>query len=395
MSARAAAVQVVTDIATRLADPAKVAELMAGSDRWMPLSLTDGFPATALLHAELANTDAAHRRVAHAHLAAAASAPAMPVHGLFIGPGALAFAAAQAARKPGEYAGLLIPLDTQLVDWTHRTLRAEFERIAAGRSGTTFGAYDAVTGVTGVGRHLLQRGDTEAVAEIARYLVKLVDPIDGLPGWWVTDSPPLPAHANSGLAHGIPGPLVLLALAWQAGIRVPGQGEAIDGIVSWLLTWSDHDDHGRYWSDTLTADDLRSRPDALRPARSAWCYGTPGVAVALHIAGTATNRPEWTEHAVAATKAMLRRPLDSHGIHDVGLCHGWAGLLTLVLRLARDTADPDLLAAADRVALRAVDGYDPDHPSVGFLEGAAGTALALHGWLTPPTTDWAAALLAA
>src|SRR5439155_836926 len=80
-----------------------------------------------------------------------------PPRGLFAGPTALAFAAATAARRPDEYAGVLATLDERIAGWVLPRLRAEWERIDAGRAGTVFGAYDVVSGATGVGRYLLNR----------------------------------------------------------------------------------------------------------------------------------------------------------------------------------------------------------------------------------------------
>lgn len=398
------------DIAGRLTDPVSVMAVMAerSPDRWVPLSLTDGYPATALLFAELSYADSTYQKVTHRHLAMGAESDP-GVHGLYVGAGALAFATARAVRKAGDHAGLLSTLDEIVGAWVARRLRPEWERMAAGTPGTEFSAYDAVTGVTGVGRHLLDRGAVVLTRAVLRYLVALTESVGDVPGWWANHPPTLTeasgGHANAGLAHGIAGPLALLAIAWRAGVRVPEQDAAAERIVDWLLTWSDTDEHGRYWPAWLGAVELADRPQRLQPTRSAWCYGTPGVTRALHLAGSAFGRPEWTLEAVAALGAMLRRPLHSHGVVDAGLCHGWAGLLHLVLRTGRETGSPELLAAADRIAARVLDAHHPDSAfgflaqgtddSAGFMEGASGIALALLGWLREPASGWDAALLAA
>jgi hypothetical protein len=410
----AAADAVVDHVATALANPAAVSAAVTatGGDRWVPLSLTDGHPAIALLYAELARADGAHRRTAHAHLAAGLTHAGEPVFGLFHGPAALAFAAARAAQRAADYAGLLGVLDDRLAAWTARRLAPELERIAARTPGTAFAAYDVVSGVTGVARYLLQRGHHDPVQEVLNYLVALSEPVGELPGWWVghTPSPHGPSdhapsgHANSGLAHGVPGPLALLALAWRAGVRAPGQAAAADRIAGWLLEWSDVDNHGRYWPAGLDRVQLRDRPEPLAPARTGWCYGTPGVARALQLAGDAFDRPDWTATAVDALGAMLRRPPSGYGVSDAGLCHGWAGLLHITGTVARETGSTDLLAGADRLAARVVAAHEPDRPFgfridgedvAGFLEGAAGTALALQAWRTGGTGGWDAALLVA
>lgn len=433
---RARAVAVVADLAERLADPGLVAERASAPDNtrsvpggpripiWDPMSMTDGYPALALLYAELAHTDSAYRWVAHDYLtrAAAVAAQAQTV-GLYSGYVALAFAASRAARRPGEYAKLLAPIDEHLAAWVPARLRPEWERIEAGRAGTTFLAYDVIGGVTGLGRHLLDRDVESArpiVEEILTYLVALAEPFAGepaaLPGWWVPETPhgePVDGyggHGNLGLAHGVAGPLALLALAWQAGVRVPGQDEAMERIAGWMLDWHRIDEGGAYWPGWVQREDLAVRSSDLPRGRSAWCYGVPGVARALQLAGMALDRPEWHRFAVEALRGTLTLPDERHGVQDAGLCHGWTGLLHLTRLVARDADDAELAGAADRLADRALDMYDPQAPfgfraatqqegetldQPGFLEGAAGIALALHAYADdrPTASGWDAALL--
>ena len=74
------------------------------------------------------------------------------------------------------------------------------------------------------------------------YLVRLTKPVTvhgrNLPGWWSPVSPggrvdaAFPGgHANTGMAHGITGPLTLLAAALRRGIAVEGHIEAIERIL--------------------------------------------------------------------------------------------------------------------------------------------------------------------
>ncbi|MFI9306736.1 lantibiotic dehydratase [Streptomyces triculaminicus] len=77
------------------------------------------------------------------------------------------------------------------------------------------------------------RGDSAAAGRAARALVSVCAPVQGargpVPGWWAGHSPGTDAdaypegHLNLGLAHGAPGILAFLALAWRQGCRVDGQ----------------------------------------------------------------------------------------------------------------------------------------------------------------------------
>jgi hypothetical protein len=421
---------IIDSLADRLADHAFVVAGMTADDNavtqqdrsprqhWGALSLAEGYPAMALLFAELSHRNERYRRVAHTYLShAVAHLAQAPPGGLYAGPVAVAFAASCAVRRPADYAKLLEPLDRSIAAWVPRRLAAERERIEAGRPGTTFASYDVITGMTGVGRYLLRRAPKafDALTEILHYLVALSRPCpdDGPPGWLVAhaadghDKPG--AHLNLGLAHGIPGPLALLSLAWRAGIRVDGQRQAITRIAHWLLDRRIDRSAGPTWSALLHPADLRASPDRVAPSRAAWCYGSPGVARALQIAGQALDRPEWIAIAVESIRGILRQSAYL-GVHDAGLCHGWAGLLHITRLIAMDANDTGLLHASTRLADRILGCYDEQAPFgfrasmapmpetadlAGFLEGAAGVVLALLSFAdgTRPATGWDAALL--
>jgi hypothetical protein len=418
---RVAAAEIVDTVAQRLADPAGVTARIAAPQRgWAPLSLAEGLPSVALLFAELGHTDARYRHVAHRYLAdAAAAMTAAPPAGLYFGPGALAFAASCAVQRAAEYAGVRGARARPIVDGVSDRLRSEWERMRAGRPGTDFTAYDTITGLAGIGRYLLRRGQRvrASLVDILMYLTALARPLADLPGWWVAHAADefddrSEGHANLGLAHGLPGPLALLALAWRSGVRVPDQDRAMTRMTEWLLDLRGADEFGPYWPSTVSRAGLRARPRRPAPARAAWCYGTPGVARALQLAGLALDRPDWTATAVEAVEAMLSRPEHAYGVSDAGLCHGWAGVLHLTRRIGADAAAPWTIEAAERLARRVVTSFDPRAPFgfrahrpdpaqpadlAGFLEGTAGVALALHAYLRdePPASGWDAALLAA
>ncbi|WP_277752743.1 lanthionine synthetase LanC family protein [Streptomyces sp. L2] len=90
-------------------------------------------------------------------------------------------------------------------------------------------------------------------------------------------------------------------------------------------------------------------PGRGSPARSAWCYGAPGVAHALWLAGTALGDHDLHDVATEAMAAVLRRPAHMRFIDSPTFCHGVAGLLQIVLRFAHATRLPFLHDAADHL----------------------------------------------
>jgi hypothetical protein len=414
------AAEVVATVAGRLADPAAVAATAEGSvDRypdgrtapaWQPESLAEGHAGIALLHAELND-----RRATHAQLAAAnRSGGPSGGHLLYAGrlPGLL-FAASAAARNAGDYARLRDQTAPVVAAAVRHTATVELDRVAGGHGGTTFAAYDLLKGLSGAIRLLLACGSEPAVVDhAARALVAIASPmanVPDLPGWYVGHSWDDPddkhgGHLNLGMAHGAPGILAALAIAYRQGVRVPGLPEAIERIVTWLLAQS----VDLTWPRVIAVDGRVLVPSG----RPGWCYGVPGLARALQLAGLALDVPAWRALAVRALAATLDQPWDGFGLTNAGLCHGWGGLLQITLRMTWDSGDERLADAAGKLAARVVERFDsgspfgfryrsggevlaPDRP--GFLWGAAGVALAVQAHLAgrPPDTGWDAALLLA
>ncbi|WP_414170294.1 lanthionine synthetase C family protein [Streptoverticillium reticulum] len=408
----AAAEAAVEAVADRLGDPGRVPGAV---------SLGEGHPGVALLHARLGREDPARRPVTHAHLAAAVSrlGSPQPAAGLYYGVPALAFAVRSAVTVPQDYARLLPALDERVARHVRSVLARERARLAAGTAGPAMAAYDVIGGLAGIGRYLLAcgAGQRELLREVLEYFVELCRPLRNggrtVPGWWVP-GPPSPAaadgyprgHLNLGLAHGIPGPLALLALAHREGVVVPGTDDAMRHIVGWLRKHRLQDGGtASSWPACLDPEHGHGRDGVHAPrSRSAWCYGAPGVARALQLAGLALGEPGWQREAVDAVLAVLERPRREWELPDGMICHGTAGLLQVVTRMAQDGGDARLHAALGPLAGEVLAHRDPAREFVfsslcGFLEGAAGTALALADHLAGPVTDgglpWDAALLIA
>lgn len=421
--ARAEALGAAALIADRLADPAEVAARTRsipskGPDAWDEQSLTRGPAALGLLAAESAGEGSAQALTAAWQQTAAATARSS-VDGPFGGLGSLA-SLARCVSAPAE---VLARLDTRVAEharWLGTALDAQIGQGSPSYAGTV----DALGGLAGEGRYLLARNHpaaatvVEALAPLAGTLT--VNDVE-VPGWWAAPTErtvvaPEFEHGQLcfGLAHGIAGPLMFLALARDHGVRSATLDETALTLVESLWTRREEDAHGTYWTPYLPLSHLVERP-ALRPdpARASWCYGSLGIAHALDQVGRAFGLPIWRERATEVASAQLARPDAQLGIRDVGLCHGWAGHLYLLDSLVRSgvlsTADgaahePAALARR-KAARRVLDHVDPAHPFgvrmphpgsgdlldlPGLLEGAAGVALALlaYGRDEAPRIGW-------
>ncbi|MFT7841129.1 lanthionine synthetase C family protein [Saccharothrix sp. BKS2] len=373
-------------------------------------SLASGAAGIALLHIADARAGRTQWPEVHRRITVMTHDPvtADTTAGLFHGAPAVAFVLRHAAHPA--YATALGTLDRHISDLVARRLAVAHQRIDQGLP-PRLGEFDLINGLTGIGAYLLlRRGGREGpVREVLAYLVRLAtEPvfIDGrqLPGWCTLNAPndrPSPqwpgGHTNLGIAHGIAGPLALLAHAAILGTTVPGHVEAIDRICSWLDHWRSGPQIRPWWPGLLRPEEWhRGSVDQPGPQRPSWCYGTPGMARAQQLAAMVLHdrhRQQAAEHALAT---CVTDPDQLALLGDASLCHGWAGLVQTTRRTAAD-AGPDSALAALLPHLNT--RFTQQHPHTrqpatgdGLLEGTTGIELTQH---PTPGFAWDACLLIA
>ncbi|MFJ3229918.1 lanthionine synthetase C family protein [Streptomyces sp. NPDC086787] len=414
----------VDAIADILADPATAP--MGPNASLHRQHLAYGPTGVALLHIERAAAGLGPWQRAHDWLAAAARQPftSGPDSHPFYGAPALAHAVTCVAdHLPDAYQRARATLDQQLRADNKRRLEAAHRRIDSGHL-PEHAEFDTIRGLTGYGAYFLHHDPTGSdLIAILDYCVRLTEPVthcgDILPGWWTPSGPSgrpddrFPGgHANHGMAHGISGVLALLALAARRGTTVGGHHEAIQTILAWLDRWQEEPDPRAAWPYWITRAELRAgRLTPSAPRRPSWCYGTSGLARAQQLAALAIGD---TRRQVEAENALVAALTDSAQLKattDSGLCHGFAGLAHIGGRTAADAhpstaaqlraAIPALLTAvcppdADPVTVATALVHD-DEVGPGFLDGAAGIALALLAptTATPPISTWDSCLLLA
>ncbi len=154
----------------------------------------------------------------------------------------------------------------------------------------------------------------------------------------------LPDHPEGritlGTAHGVPGTLVLLALACESGIAVERARPLLEDVVRCLLAQRSAGALSIVprWIDLATGVAL--------PSRAAWCYGDPGAGAALLWAARAVGVNAWEQAALEIMARGAAHSLDSSGVVDAGICHGAAGLTHLFNRAFQATGNTCLRQSA-------------------------------------------------
>lgn len=277
--------------------------------------------------------------------------------------------------------------------------------------------YDLVSGLAGLGVYAIERlrargATSSAAAVLARVLDRLEESAERTAEGITWHTPPalVPAwqgapegYYNLGLAHGVPGVVAMLGAAIAIGAEAPRARALIEPAVRWVLAQALPEGFPS-WVGTAAPP---------RPARDAWCYGDPGVAAALLVAGRAAGEPAWERAAIATARRVVMRPFAKSGIRDAGLCHGAAGVAHVLNRIAQATGDEAIAEGARTMFARALDMQQPGVPVAGFpsaeldavggpirwvrdaglLTGAAGVGLALAAATSDRAPDWDRMLL--
>jgi hypothetical protein len=354
-------------------------------------SLSAGAAGRAVLYAELAFTsrfpDAAARRDAELEQAVEILASAPLGASLFAGFSGIAWAAEISAKLRTEQ---MEDLNEEIDDAVLQVLdRVDWKQAP----------FDLIYGITGLGVYAAERMPRakaeEALDRVVAELGRCArEDADGA-FWWTAPHNLLGPRREQypgggvdlGVAHGIAGPIAVLALAAALGVRTSEATALADRGVRWLLTHAIDSETGPTIPYFIGAE------EGPTPARLAWCYGDPGVGAVLVAAGRTAQRPDWIEAGKRLALGAAARPPEQSGVSDVGFCHGSAGLAHLFNRIYQATGEPSLRETAEFWLAQTLerlssDDVQPPYNGLGLLEGAAGVALVLLAAASDHEPQW-------
>jgi lantibiotic modifying enzyme len=267
--------------------------------------------------------------------------------------------------------------------------------------------YDVIEGLAGVANYLLLDETTwsdKHIQSIISYFISLTEDYEfdnkKLPKWHIhaqylfseeekTQYPD--GIFNLGLSHGITGPLIILCKAYEKGIQLPGQLDAIARLSQQIVRLKLEESNR--WGGMLSLSEYLLPQQQSTHTRDAWCYGTPGVAYALLTAADILNDHALHQTAIQAMEELIG---NESGIFSPTFCHGYSGLAYIFKRFYDKTNKLIFLDESHRLRDKIVSYYSEDNPfgfcniehengeecrlnSVGLLDGVTGVMLTILG----------------
>jgi lantibiotic biosynthesis protein len=215
---------------------------------------------------------------------------------------------------------------------------------------------DLISGLAGVGVLGLKLEDAGdgLVDAVVRRLSALAR-FDGDGVSWPTPAGAGPPRYDLGVAHGQAGVVAFLA---AASTRRREAGDLLVPAANWLVARA----------QPLPSRWAFAHVRGGTTSRLAWCYGDPGAAVAIALAGHAVGSGALCQVARDVARRAARRTGDPTVV-DAGLCHGSAGLAHLFARLWQYTGEETCAEASRFWLLRTLENRSRYRTTLPFPSG--------------------------
>lgn len=402
-------------------------------ERWIEESLSNGFPGICLFMGQLdqLEPDAGWDLVGHLYLKELQHKledTGLRDLSLYGGLSGILIAIRSLSRKGTRYQSMI----DQVATWMESLATQKVKELITQweKKSLQIGDYDTIIGLSGIGRIVLSFYDRPGMREVWHHIVTWFQLYcrqkslgsEIVPGWHISTQNQFLAQEekkypngnfNLGLSHGISGPIALMSISILKGVSSEELRNEVNELTHWLVKWKVEGEEGIYWPGRVSYEEWKQgrlyAENKLFP-RDSWCYGAPGIARSIWLAGQALQNEEWSLIALQAYMDMEERIEDNGGMISATLCHGLAGWLHLIQRMYSETGEPKLGLMRDRLVKKVLDFYDPssafgyydknlidenmlDIDEAGLLNGASGVAIVLASLLSNESPEWDQILL--
>lgn len=239
------------------------------------------------------------------------------------------------------------------------------------------GDYDAVQGLSGVGIALSPFSDIPSVKNILYFIINYFNDLSAeyiwcqkkVPKFYIQgvnvrkdDRNRFPnGYLNLGVAHGIGGPLAFLANMYKEGLIIDSHLKSIQYLCSIFMKYKIVDTKGIInWPTQIDYWNLESGKDVnyYRESRASWCYGNIGILSVLNLVAQSTC--DMRLHNFVKDNVINLSQQDNYALNLTSpiLCHGYAGVLTMLIVIYKNTNHRDILKKIHEIVKIIIELYD-------------------------------------
>ena len=249
--------------------------------------------------------------------------------------------------------------------------------------------YDLISGITGIGAYALTRTNRSAAKNlfvaVERELYRSLTDTGSGRTWFKRglnrQTAALAAEPviDLGIAHGAPGVVLLLCAGVRDKLITVGElPDLVNTLRRCQLPSPSYSKYGYFYPESKT-----------EASRVAWCYGDLSIAFCFASAAEVLEDGELEAFSHDMISRRMAQTEASYEIYDNGLCHGYAGLHHLLVKLSK--RDPRLLSNVRTVHQRLIRDRDLNstyHCQPGLLDGMAGVLLAMNDGASRGQYHW-------
>ncbi|MBZ2062252.1 lanthionine synthetase C family protein [Streptococcus sanguinis] len=281
---------------------------------------------------------------------------------------------------------------TKLLNSLHYLLKEQVrEKLAISLSNIDKGIiepydYDMVNGFSGITNYLILEREYffEELSQVGIYLLKYIETILNK----VACSADMEFELDLGIAHGIVGPILTLAKLKSEKIIQENVTDKLNKVVSMVLSFRRTD---KLWPGKIYSNNILNIDFGNLPTRMAWCYGTPGTALALFKTCQLVNL-NYTNDIIESLIAQIRS--SEKNTFSLSICHGLAGVAFVYDMIGNKNTNKELISFANDLRQRIITSFSTakvfgysdrekigndliELESVGILQGVSGIVLFL------------------
>ena len=254
--------------------------------------------------------------------------------------------------------------------------------------------YDSIYGLSGMLNYYLDYHveQKKVIEGLLKYLIFLTKNnndnvtnyfIMELPKYATEDTEEVP-YLDFGMAHGIMGPLLVIAKARSLGFQVDGIENAIQILKTLYQEYTLVDGKGILkFPIQLRIGEYQNKKLINCSFNNGWCYGNGCIVYGLmRVAQFCENENELQFYKSALFKIMSQ-PIENNGFFEPIVCHGYGSVLMIQMSIYKKTKEEQFLINLEEnieATLKCHEEWlkkDRYTKNYSLLEGAAGVILSL------------------